>query len=382
MVKALRLKIIVGLALALVAGSVSAAERPQVQARQVRVAIIDDIASIRLKIKGYYEIIDPATGKVLYQGRNIRTTVMGYKDGILLAGRGFSLRRILIKADDPEAFLIDDRNFRGNTEIIKNNLGHLLLVNHIDLEDYIKGILYHEASHYWPEEALKAQAVACRTYALYEMQENSKRDYDLTSDIYSQVYGGKFSERYRTNKAVDDTAGEVLYYKGKIFPTYYHATCAGYTEDAGELWNINLAPLKGVACGFCKDSPHYRWHNVISTEEFLEKLQGAGYKIKNIKDVIPVDKDKSGRYRSLKVVSGIGSTDISVKDLRNIVGPNIIKSAIFEVKIAAGDIVFEGLGWGHGVGLCQWGAYFMAKQGHAYQEILKYYYPESNVATF
>jgi len=381
MVKALKLKIIIGLAVMLVAGVVAAGECRAAQSRPIRVAIIKDVTSLRLKIRGSYEIVDSATNKVLYQGRNIKTTVTGYKDRILLVGKGLAAERILIKADDPEAFIINDRNFRGNIEIIKNDIAHLLVINHVDLEDYIKGILYHESSHYWPEEALKAQAVVCRTYALYQVQEKANQNYDLTSDSYSQVYGGKVSERYRTNRAVEETAGEVIFYQDKIIPAYYHATCAGHTEDAFELWRTNLVPLKGVVCDYCKDSPHYRWHYVFALDELEEKLQVAGYKIKNIKNIIPTDKTKSGRFKNLRIISANNEVNIAVKDFRNIAGPNIIKSAIFQVKVVNRDAVFEGLGWGHGVGLCQWGAYFMAKQGYNYREILKYYYPQSDVKT-
>jgi len=379
MLKTLKIQIIFGLVALLAAGSVLAAERPPLESRLIRVAIIKDASSLRLKIKGSYKITDSATKKVLSQGRNIKTTVTAYKEGILLAAEAFNNERILITASDPDAFMINDRNFRGSIEIIKNEKSSLLVVNHIDLEDYIKGILYHESSHYWPQEALKAQAVVCRTYALYQTQKKESRDYDLTNDIYSQVYGGRVSERFRTNRAVEETVGQVIFYAGKILPAFYHATCGGHTEDAAVLWDINSPPLKGVTCDFCKESPHYQWHNVLSKDELVEKMQAGGYKIKDIGKIILLDKDRSGRYKNLKIISATGQIDMSVKDFRNVVGPNEIKSAIFQVKIAVGDIVFEGFGWGHGVGLCQWGAYFMAKEGYQYREILKYYYPESYV---
>ncbi|MFA5114588.1 MAG: SpoIID/LytB domain-containing protein [Candidatus Omnitrophota bacterium] len=374
MVKAIRLIIVLSM---FTAWNACRAET----SRQVRVAILKDVSSFRLKVRGSYEVIEPRGGKVLSKGRNIRTTVTVYKDGILLAGGGSGADRILIKGNDPEAFLINDRSFRGDIEIIKDASGHLMVVNYIGLEDYVKGILYHEASHYWPEDALKAQAVACRTYAIYQMQENAGSVYDLTSDIYSQVYGGKVSERYRTNRAVDDTKGETLFYKGKIFPAYYHATCAGHTEDASELWKINLVPLKGVVCGYCKDAPHYSWHNVLTREEVKAKLRDAGYGVGDIDEIVMLDKTNSGRLRTLEIVSGGSKIKIPAKDFRNAIGPNVIKSTMFDVKVIGGDIVFEGLGWGHGVGMCQWGAYFMAKQGYNYREILKYYYPESYVKT-
>jgi stage II sporulation protein D len=290
-----------------------------------------------------------------------------------------NIDKLFIKSSDPHAIIIDGRMFRGNTQLIKKDDSHLLVVNHIELEDYIKGVIYNEASHYWPMEALKAQAIVCRTYALYQMQENSQKDYDVTSDVYSQVYGGRVSERYRTNKAVEDTEGVIITYQGRPFPAYYHATCGGYTEDASVLWNIDISPLKGVACGFCKDSPHFNWHYVLSIDWFKARLADAGYRINSLKDIVIESRDKSGRVTNLKISTDEKDIEIPAKDFRNIVGPNIIRSTNFTVAILNHDIVFEGIGWGHGAGLCQWGAYFMAKAGYKYDEILKHYYPGINI---
>jgi stage II sporulation protein D len=347
--------------------------------KYVRVAIMQDATFLRLKVKGFYEAVDVKNNKILYRGRNLNTTVTVYAGGILLGDVKFESSKVLIKPDDPQAALINGRMFRGDIHFIKNNNTGFSVINYIELEDYIKGILYHEASHYWPQEALKAQAIVCRTYAVYQMQENKNKDFDVTSDIYSQVYGGRTSERYRTNKAVDETKDEILAYQGKVFPAYFHATCAGHTEDASMLWNINIPPLKGVPCGFCKDSPHFNWHYVLSLDELGDKLAKAGYKINNIEDIVILGRDDSGRITDLKLISIKKEIKISAKDFRNIMGPNFIRSANFKVDIIKNDAVFEGFGWGHGVGLCQWGAYFMAKQGYNTAEILKYYYPGSDV---
>jgi len=348
----------------------------------IRVAIIQDAVSLSLKINGSYEIVDSLSQKVLSGGRNLKTTVTSYKYGILIGGMNLSCDKVFIKTKDVESLIIDGRRFNGDIQFVKKDNSHLLVINYVDLEDYIKGILYHEVSHYWPSEALKAQAIVCRTYALYQMQENRLKDFDVTCDIYSQVYGGKTSERYRTNKAVDATKNEVLNYQGKIFPAYYHATCAGHTEDASLLWNIDIAPLKGVTCGFCQDSPHFRWHKVLSLDEIEDTLIKSGCaECKNIKNILILDKDKSGRISNLNILTDKKDIKIAAKDFRNMLGPNVIRSTNFNVKIINRDAVFEGFGWGHGVGLCQWGSYFMAKKGYTYKQILQYYYPQSNVKT-
>jgi len=348
----------------------------------IRVLILPQATSIRLKIIGAYEVIDLSQDKVYYRGENLKTTVCVYKNKLLLGNNIETyLPKVLIKTQEPEALIINGQRFRGDLAFIRKEKGEFSVVNYIDVEDYIKGILYHEASHYWPMEVLKAQAVACRTYALYQQQCSVALDYDVTKDIYSQVYGGRYAERQRTNRAVQQTKGLVLKYQDKIFPTYFHATCAGHTEDASMLWDINLLPLKGVICEFCRQSPHYKWHCVLSLAEIRNKLTDAGHKISPIKDILVSNRNNSGRILSLKIITETGEKKISAKDFRNIIGPNIIRSTNFTVKVVNGDGIFEGVGWGHGVGLCQWGAYFMAKEGYSAEEILRHYYPGVRLST-
>lgn len=345
----------------------------------IRVAIIQDTTSLSLKTTGLFEITDISGSNVLSRGKNLKTTVTAYKGGILLAGKSFNATKVVLSVNEPDVAIINGRKFRGNIQFIRKDNLHLLIVNQINLEDYIKGILYHESSHYWPMEALKAQAIVSRTYAVYQMQENSARDFDVTSDVYSQVYGGSTSERYRTNKAAEETRGIIVTYQGKTFPTYFHATCGGHTEDASMLWNINIPPLKGLPCDFCKDSPHYNWHYVVFIGELREQLKNSGYSLGMIKEINILGRDNSGRITELNITTDRNELKISAKDLRNIAGPNLIRSTKFNVRIEGQDAIFEGTGWGHGVGLCQWGAYFMAKQGRNALEILQYYYPGTDV---
>ena len=362
---------------ALVVAKASAESHPD-----VRVAIVQGVETINLKVTGAYEVTNPSKSKVLYQGRILITTVTSYRAGILIGEKSFNADWILIVGKGDSLIFINGRTFRGEILIIRENNGMLTAVNRIGLEDYIRGILYNEASHYWPMEALKAQAIVSRTYAVYSMQQNKFKAFDVTNDVYSQVYGGSKSERFRTNQAVDETLGKVIVFEGKIIPAYFHATCGGHTEDASLLWKINIPPLKGVVCGFCKDSPHFNWHEVIFTGDLRQDLVDAGYHIGVIKNIIPTGRDESGRIRDLLIINKKNDLIISAKDFRNIIGPNLIRSTNFNVSVIGTDAVFEGIGWGHGVGLCQWGAYFMAKNGSTAEQIIRYYYPKTDVKTF
>jgi stage II sporulation protein D len=302
------------------------------------------------------------------------------KTGIKIGEQDFKICCIRIAPERDATIYINDRRFRGEINLIRTQNLKLTVINTLDIEDYVRGVLYHEVSHLWPLEAIKAQAVATRSFALYQAGLNKDKDFDVSSDIYSQVYGGKTSEKYRTNAAVDKTKGEVLYYLGKILPAFFSATCAGHTEDAANLWNIDLAPLKGVVCNFCIDSPHYRWRKNFRLKNIEEKLRKADYDVSDIKEIRILKRNSSGRVEVLGVVCRDGSSvKISGKDFRQVIGPNEIKSNNYEIVMKGYYVDFLGHGWGHGVGFCQWGAKAMAEKGYNYIRILKYYYPGAEI---
>ncbi|MFA5320813.1 MAG: SpoIID/LytB domain-containing protein [Candidatus Omnitrophota bacterium] len=346
----------------------------------IRVAVFRNVDSLNLKVNGVFYFYDAQTKRKLLQDNNARYTVSSGKNGISAGGRVFATDRLIIKSRDRNEIYLNGRRFRGEMRLIRKNAS-LLAVNYVGLEDYIKGIFIRESSHYWPPEVLKAEAIVFRSFALYRAGENAAMDYDVTCDVYSQVYGGMSAERYRTNKMVKDTEGMVLVYAGKIFPAYYHSACGGHTEDAARLWNIDLAPLKGTVCGYCKDSPHYRWSTLLANKEISGKLHAEGSAgIPQITALTLGSRDESGRLEELTFSFEDGGTRvISAKELRQLIGPDVIKSTNFEVRLTGGGISFEGFGWGHGVGLCQWGAYFMAKEGSTYTQIISHYYPGTQI---
>ena len=376
----------------------------------VRIAIIQDAPSLSLRIKGNFEVRD-LTGKVvLGKGKNLKTQVIR-ADTKLIKLSGIEIKSgsfKIIPLGKAQAY-VNKRVFRGRLNIIRRPEGRgwasykpegdgaasdsrshspshkannsFLVVNELDIEDYVKGILCHEAAPWWPREALKAQAVIARSYAVYQKQFTKDKDFDLTNDIYSQVYGGKTSEKWRTNLAVNSTRGKVLVFEGKAFPSYYHATCSGHTEDAAELWKIDIAPLKGVECPFCVLSPHFSWEKKIPLAEIKQRLEAKGHNCPRIETITISGRNLSGRITFLKIAGEGKVSEISAKDFRQALNPNIIRSTNFTLEIIADTAYFKGLGWGHGVGLCQWGMYFMAKKGRRYPDILKYYFPQTELIT-
>lgn len=352
----------------------------------VRVAVLRDVKTLEIAIRGQYEISNPKTREILLEERRLRTTkIISTPQGLKIGDQEYPLDQLHFISDKDITVRIGnkDKRFRGAIDIFKEKDGRLLVVNTVELENYIRGILYHEVSHRWPLEVFKVQAIAARTYALYRLQRSAKHKYDVTSDIYSQVYGGRSAERYRSNIAVKETAGMVMLYDGKILPAYFHATCSGTTEDVSELWKMDLPPLQGIVCEFCRTSPHYRWKKNFRSKDIQEKLTQRGYPVGLIEEIKVLERNPSGRIKTLQITSRDGQVlKLAGKDFREIIGPNVLKSNHYDIVMQGYYFDAYGRGWGHGVGLCQWGAYGMARKRYNYNQILQYYYPGIEIADY
>lgn len=346
----------------------------------IRVIIADSAESLCLCIKSDYTVRTIETGEVLKKGKlSFNIDIEPSAKGICFGKDEFKIYGIEIVSEKEPAFYFGNRLYSGSLQIIRTKEGLLRAINVISLEEYLKGVLYKEVSHLWPIEAIKAQAIACRTFALYQAQQNKGSYYYLKDDVSSQVYGGAFAKRYRTDKAVDMTKGEVLFYEGKVLPAFFHATCAGSTEDASQLWQVSMLPLKGRSCTFCKESPHYFWKAAINLSEIEAELKKSGYDAEALCDIKVIERNRSSRVVKLNLFKGLAVSSISGKDFRHILGPSRIRSTRFNIKVDNGRAYFSGTGWGHGVGLCQWGARGMAIQGRKAQEILSFYYPGAKI---
>lgn len=345
----------------------------------VRVAILKDLADIELSIQGKYSIVDLDKKTVIKSGRTLRRTeTVGKDSSVLLSQEGYSASRIRFTSSKEIKIYYDNKElrYRGDIDVIGGKNGKLTIVNNIDLERYVKGVLYHEISDRWPLEAIKAQAVAVRTYALNMMKVSQKKMFDVTSDTYSQVYGGRNAEHHRTNLGANRTKGQVMVYDGKILPAYFHSNCGGHTENAGELWNHDLAVLKGVKCPYCVALPNYKWKKNFRSSDIQEKLNQNGYHLGLIKNIEVKQVTDSGRAKMLVIETRDGKKqEITAANFRSFVGPNLLKSSKFRIVMKGYYFDVEGNGWGHGVGMCQWGVYGMSKQRKVYTEILEFYYP-------
>lgn len=266
--------------------------------------------------------------------------------------------------------LVSGLRYSGSIEVWKGNDG-LYIVNELPLEEYVKGVVVGEVGKSWDMEALKAQAVVARTYALNQKMNSgeNRMNYHLTSSVMSQVYkGGAVPEQIA--RAVDETRGEILTFNDKPIVAYYHSTSGGMTEDPQEVFGRSYPYLKPVEAS-CSLSPYYIWERRIPLAE-IEKAS----KIKGIEDLLIDSHTVSQRVRAFRVVTRSGDVAVLAKDLRKDLGWERLPSTfISNVYLDDNAFVFEGRGYGHGVGMCQWTALDMAKEGKKYTEILSKFYP-------
>lgn len=275
--------------------------------------------------------------------------------------------------------------YRGNLVLWPNSAHGFSVVNEVSMEQYLYSVVPSEMPASWPMEALKSQAVAARTFALSHLEQDPKRRYDLTATTASQVYQGVKAEHPNSIRAVEATRGEIMTYQGRPILAYFHSTSGGRTENGADLW-ANQPYLKSVP-DVDQASPKYTWHEQLSQEEVQKRLQqGLNLDLGNVISLEPKTYTGSGRVKTLSVLGTRGQREVDALKFRSALQLN---STFFNVGAISslGELIrkpdlqeiptafqFAGRGWGHGLGMSQWGARQMALDGYAYHEILAHYY--------
>lgn len=290
------------------------------------------------------------------------------------------------------------------------------VVNNVELEDYLDGLVNAEFSSRWSEEAVSAQVVAARTYALYQIrwarEKNPSQHYDVDASVNDQVYDGSFREDHLASRLVDRSRGMVLLspvknpklpYRFEPIKAFYHSTCGGHTELPQNVWGQNyLGFNRPVQCTFCKRSPAYQWELELSSSEISNalKLRASSHEGNpmavfrwpriwktilsqgKLISVVSEAQQSLGRNSQIKTEWEWKGQKYCLKlpaaKFRDWLGNARIKSTAFNVDLQPnGSWYFQGRGNGHGVGMCQWGAKTMGERGYKMASILKHYYPDA-----
>jgi SpoIID/LytB domain len=334
----------------------------------VRVLIAEESSPISVKTSGAIFVKDLGSKKkysVKKAGTfKISTTAKQVQAGSVKSTKGV---QIYLK-NKKDTFTVNGVEYKGN--LLINPAAKTQIVEVLPLEEYLYGVLPYEMSYSWPIEALKAQAVAARTYTLKSIENTKNNPFDLYSDTRSQMYKGSAKVYDSVKKAVDETKNQVLKYNKNVFFTYYHANCGGHTDTPPWLTSA-IKPLQGAKCGYCSHGAGATWKHTLSKEtvnSFLKKNKIAG----TIKSIKIASKTSSGRAKNLKITTTKTTKTIPCNTFRVGVGATKFKSCFIT---SINGLTFSGKGYGHGGGLCQEGAKGMAEAGKKYTDILKQYYP-------
>ncbi|MCR3956576.1 MAG: SpoIID/LytB domain-containing protein [Gudongella sp.] len=334
---------------------------------------------------------------------------------------------------------VDGKKYRGYITFIGSRNG-LYVINHVNIEDYLYGVVPKEIPSLSSEEALKAQAVAARSYAYSTMNKHINEGFNVCDTTHCQVYGGYDAEQPTTNKAVDQTLGLVAEYDGNIASTVFHSSSGGHTESSENVWGGRVPYLVAVEDPFSLNTVNSKWEIVMDSDSLNQKLMSGGIDIGELRSIDIMETTESGRVVELILNGSRGSAEVSGERFRSLIGTTTIKSTLFSVgtntdsqdmndstiyaaterriqmlegdrgkisiisgderigsysdesiavigdrgvftyktpetvDISRGSVVISGRGFGHGIGMSQYGAIEMAKQGFDFEEILEHYY--------
>ena len=272
---------------------------------------------------------------------------------------------------------VNGRSYRGAIRLQLRN-GGLTIVNRVPVEEYLRGVVPEEMPSDWNKEALKAQAVAARTFALRHRQRHSKDGYDRCATTHCQQYSGIGAERTAASQAVDVTRGETLLYNGQPIEALFHTDSGGMTENSEDVWGSRIPYLRAAREVYANTQP---WDKNITAADFCTLMAKHGKSLGTLKTITlsPLtdernasDRTVSGRVRMVRLEGTNGTLQVSGNDLRSWLG---LRSTMFQMTMRNDVVFITGYGWGHGLGLSQWGAKAFADAKHmSYPDILAHYY--------
>lgn len=312
----------------------------------LRVGIFLDQTEINIGGDGTFRIYNLKSKSLVSEERNKIIKMLPHNKGIEILGKGVYSGPInIIPVGNTKIIVIingQKYRYRGNIEIvIDRDYKKLNVINIIGIEEYLYGVLKKEISPRWPTETLKAQAVAARTYAIFNMNKYIDKGYNISASTDSQAYGGVNHEDSLTNKAVDETRGMIMTYKGKLINAVYHSDSGGYTEDSENVWGSFLPYLRSVKSKFEEkvSPPHHTWSYSINEKDLTEKLQKQGYTVNSVVSIEAANKSETGRISELVFITDNNEViNMKANDFRSLIGANLIRSTLFNIEVIGKEL--------------------------------------------
>ncbi|PZO21181.1 MAG: sporulation protein [Leptolyngbya foveolarum] len=349
---------------------------PAQAAVEMRVAVSqgNNAISVGTSTQG---IIKNGSGQALYQLPGLQgITIEADATGVDLTNGGNTLAEsnaFWLEPSEDGFVWIGDKWYRGRVMVTLEG-GKLTAINYVDLEDYLYSVVGSEMPVSWPQAALQSQAVAARSYALYKQARTRNPLYDVDATTTYQVYKGLLQEAPSTISAVDATKNQVVTYNGQVIEALFHSSSGGFTENASDVWSSDVPYLRGVE-DYDQTSPVFRWKETFSVNEFSSKIGSVG----QVSSIGSPTLTKLGRVASITIAGDRGSKVLKGSDVRSALG---LRSTRFTIALDknAGKVTVTGSGFGHGVGMSQWGARTLADQGWSFDQILQHYYQSTAIA--
>ncbi|MEM7179435.1 MAG: SpoIID/LytB domain-containing protein [Spirochaetota bacterium] len=275
-----------------------------------------------------------------------------------------------------QRFVYKGTPYRGNLILFPKGGKRFLVVNEVPLEDYLLAVVPSEMPAKWDLEALRVQAVCARTYAFYNYQHRFSKLYDVDRTVKSQVYGGILREHPRSSQAVRETTSMIIFHKNKPIESYFHSNSGGITIPSGEIWPINVSYTKSTL-SYDYFASNYYWKYSIPLNRLTSQLSRFG--LGKIDGFGIHTVSAYGKVKKIQLKADTKQLTIPVRRFRQIIGFDKIRSLNFVSKVQDDHLYLWGFGYGHGVGLSQWGAYAMVKKGYKMREIIQHYYHDVRV---
>lgn len=384
------------------------------QGRVVRIALATSAAKVTLSGTGAWRLFDSGGASTLVRAEGGELWTVQNRDGMLRAVNDDGTvtpdraAPFIARAASRGAVLtVNGVHYRGEVWVLPAANGDdVVVVNRLYLEDYLRGVVPMEIGHRTADEreAVAAQAIAARSYAYTHLAADS-RAYDMRNTVVDQVYGGADAETPLGDTAVAETRGLVLTYRGVVVNAPYHSACGGHTAAASEIWRSPDEPylvsvsdrIPGTDRYYCDIAPRFRWERTFTRaalrallDRYLKDYTTVSSRGPGAPRALDVQsRTPSGRVRALEIVTDRGHYTVRMDNIRFVLrAPDgeILNSTAFTVeneRDANGDlsrVIVRGSGYGHGVGMCQWGAIGRARAGQDYRTILRAYYPGTTVA--
>ncbi|MFI4911416.1 MAG: SpoIID/LytB domain-containing protein [Sedimentisphaeraceae bacterium JB056] len=358
--------------------------------------LISEIENFEVNFDGSFQVFGSAGQVQTFVKRPVPVKVAILNNSITVNNVSFG-NEVHLSRPRGEFLEFNGRRYRGNLNLYLSSDDKIMVVNELPVEYYLAGVVAAEMPASWEIEALKVQAVAARTYSLYvKFTSGDNKQWDVKSTQADQVYKGVDAEYARIWSVVDQTRGQVLTTRQSkvdydLIPAYFSSTCGGYTVDSSLVFGNEYSPLCGVKCPYCKrtaPSKYYNWPEVrITKKELFEKLCDRYPNLRRLGSLKTIEVSESVanedfyKFFTVDLIGTTGKKDwIKGDDLRFIVGASTMRSTACRIKDVGDSIKFySGNGYGHNVGMCQYGAQAMAREGRGYKEILNFYYPGAEI---